>query len=133
MSNLVATSSKTKTIQLLFAAFEAGPKEQEKALNKYVALLTNDARFRLGNQETIIGREAILESLVLFCQQVKDIYHDVELIWEPEENIALLQMEVTYQRIDNTKVTLPAMDFLKFKDDLVEEVQIFMNPTPIFV
>ena len=133
MSNLIATSSKTKTIQLLFAALEAGPKEQKKALNEYVALLTSNARFRLGNQETVTGRKAILESLVLFCQQVKDIHHDVKLVWEPEENVALLQMEVTYQRLDNTKVTLPAMDFLRFKDDLVEEVQIFMNPNPIFV
>jgi ketosteroid isomerase-like protein len=132
MSNLVATSAKTEIIKRLFATFEAGPSDPTKAADEYVTFLTEDARFRLGNPEPLVGREAIQDSLVAFCQQVKGIYHDVKQMWEPEENVVLLNLEVTYNRLDGTAVTLPVMDFFRFQGDLIQELQIFMDINPLF-
>lgn len=132
MSNLVATSTHTEIIQHLFATLEASPADPTKALDEFVTLLTEDVQFRLGNPETLVGREAIKDSLVSFCRQVKGIYHDIKQKWEPEESVVLLDMEVTYYRLDDTAVTLPVMDFFRFQGNLIQELQIFMDINPVF-
>ena len=132
MSNLVATSPKTEIIKQLFTSFEAGPEDPIKASDEYVMFLTEDAHFRLGNPDALVGRESIKDSLVAFCRQVKGIYHEIKQKWELEQNVVLLDMEVTYYRLDGTVVTLPVMNFFRFKGNLIEEVRVFMDVTPLF-
>ncbi|BAY50076.1 hypothetical protein SAMD00079811_77050 (plasmid) [Scytonema sp. HK-05] len=131
MSNLVATSAKTEIIKRLFDAFESGPDAPIQASDKYVTYLTEDVHFRLGNLDTLVGRKAIRDSLVDFCQQVKSIYHDIKQKWEIGD-VVFLDMEATYYRQDGTTVTLPVMDVFRFKGDLIQQLQIFMDINPIF-
>lgn len=132
MSNLVATSAKMEIIKRLFAALESGPDDPTKASDEYVTFLTEDAQFLLGNPAPMVGRQAIRDSLVAFCRQVKGIYHDIKQKWELEENVVILDMEVTYYRLDGTAVTLPVMDYFRFKGDLIQELRIFMDVNPVF-
>ena len=132
MSNLVATSAKTEIIKRLFETLESGPDSPIQASDKYVKFLTKDAQFRLGNLDTLVGHKAIKNSLVDFCQQVKGIYHDIKRKWEIGD-VVFLDMEATYYRLDGTAVILPVMDFIQFKGDLIQELQIFMDINPVFV
>ena len=132
MSNLVAKSAKTEIIKHLFATLEAGPGDPIKASDEFVTFLAEDAQFRLGNPDAKVGREDISDSLVAFCRQVKGIYHDIKLMWEPEENVVILDMEVTYYRLDGTVLRLPVMDFFRFKGNLIQELRIFMDVNPVF-
>lgn len=119
-------------IKRLFAALESGPDDPTKASDEYVTFLTEDAQFLLGNPAPMVGRQAIRDSLVAFCRQVKGIYHDIKQKWELEENVVILDMEVTYYRLDGTAVTLPVMDYFRFKGDLIQELRIFMDVNPVF-
>jgi len=132
MSNLVATSAKTKIIKQLFASLESGPEDPIKASDEYVAFLTEDAQFRLGNPDALVGREAIKDSLVAFCRQVKGINHQIKQKWELEQDVVLLDMEVTYYRFDGNAVTLPVMNFFRFQGNLIQELRIFMDVNPLF-
>jgi hypothetical protein len=128
----MSNSAKTEIIKHLFVILEAGPENSIEASNKFITFLTKDAEFRLGNSDTIVGHKNICKSLVAFCQQVKSIYHDIKYVWEPEKNVVLLDMEVTYYRLDGTIVTLPVMDFFRFKGNLIQELRIFMDINPLF-
>lgn len=131
MSNLMSTSNKTEIIRSLFGIFEAGPENPIEVSNKFITFLAEDAEFRLGNSDTIVARKNICISLVAFCQQVKSIYHDIKHVWEPEKNVVLLEMEVTYHRLDGKIVTLPVMDLFRFNNDLIQELRIFMDINPL--
>ncbi|TBR57036.1 hypothetical protein B4U84_26775 [Westiellopsis prolifica IICB1] len=131
MSNLVATSAKTEVIKRLFEVFESGPDAPIQASDKYVTYLTEDAHFRLGNLEIIVGHKAIRDSLIDFYQQVKSIYHDIKQKWEIGD-VVFLDMEVTYYRQDGTNVILPVVDIFRFKGELIQQLQIFMDINPLF-
>ncbi len=111
---------------------EAGPSDPIKASDEFVNFFTEDALFRIGNPDARVGRQEIWHSVVAFCRQVKLIQHDIKQMWEPEENVAILDMEVTYRRLDNRVVTLPVMDFFRFKGNLIQELRIFMDVNPLF-
>ncbi|MBN3898761.1 MAG: nuclear transport factor 2 family protein [Nostoc sp.] len=132
MSNLVAKSTKTQIIKYLFEALESGTNTPIQSSEKYVTFLTESAQFRFGNLDALVGHKAIKDSLVDFCQQVKSIYHDIKREWEIGD-VVFLDMEVTYYRLDGISVTLPVMDLFQFQDDLIQEVQIFMDINPVFV
>lgn len=132
MSNLVGTSVKTEIIKRLFTAFETGPSNPIKAADDYITFLTEDSQFKLGNQDARLGHKDIRESIVFFCQQVKGIYHDIKQVWQPEENVVILEMEVTYYRLDDTVVTFSVIDLFRFKGNLIKEIKIFMDINPLF-
>lgn len=131
MSNLAAKSTKTQIIKTLFEALESVPNSPIESSEKYVTFLTESAEFRFGNLDTLVGHKAIKDSLVDFCQQVKSIYHDIKGEWEIGD-VVFLKMEVTYYRLDGIAVTLPVMDLIQFKGDLIQELQIFMDINPVF-
>ena len=79
----------------------------------------------------MVGHKAIKDSLVDFCQQVKSIYHDIKREWEIGD-VVFLDMEVTYYRLDGIAVTLPVMDFFQFKGNLIQELGIYMDISPVF-
>jgi hypothetical protein len=132
MSNLVAKTIKAQIVKCLFTAFEAGPRNPVKAADEYINFFAQEGQLRIGNADEIIGRKEIGNSITLFCQQVKSIFHNVKYIWELEGDVVLLDMDVTYCRLDNTVVTLPAMNFFRFQGDLIQELQIFMDINPVF-
>ncbi|GAX36248.1 nuclear transport factor 2 family protein [Nodularia sp. NIES-3585] len=132
MSNLVATSTKTQIIKSLFEALESGTNTPISSSEQYVSFLTETAQFRFGNLDALVGHKAIQESIVEFCQQVKSISHDIKRKWEIGD-VVFLNMEVSYYRLDGINVKLPVMDFFQFKGDLIEEIQIFMDISPVFL
>ena len=131
MSNLAATSTKTQIIKNLFEVLESGPNAPIQSSERYVTFLTESAQFRFGNLDTLVGHKAIKDSLVDFCQQVKSIYHDIKREWEIGD-VVFLDMEVTYYRLDGIAVTLPVMDFFQFKGNLIQELGIYMDISPVF-
>ncbi|MBH8563059.1 nuclear transport factor 2 family protein [Nostoc sp. CENA67] len=131
MSNLAGTSTKTQIIKNLFEVLESGPNTPIQSSERYVTFLTESAQFRFGNFDTLVGHNAIKDSLVNFCQQVKSIYHDIKREWEFGD-VVFLDMEVTYYRLDGTAVTLPVMDFFQFKGNLIQELGIYMDISPLF-
>lgn len=118
-------------IQRLFATGEAAPSDLTNS-DKFATFFTEQPRYRFGNPETMTTHQAIRDSSVAFSSKVKGLRHLIKTVWQPEEDVLLIEMDVAYYRFDGKTVTLPVMDFFRFEGDLISELRIFMDVNPVF-
>jgi ketosteroid isomerase-like protein len=117
--------------RLIRQVFEAG---EAMDVHRFAQRFTEDALYQFGNEPPARGREGIIEarSIAAFNQTVKSIVHHVKGMWEIGD-LLIVEMQVTYVRHDGKQFTLPACDTVRFKGDLVEEMRIYMDISPVFV
>ena len=102
-----------------------------RSADEFAAYFTEDAFYRVGNSEPLIGRDRIRESAVRFRQMLKGISHEIKDIWEFGDTV-VCEIKVTYTRQDDSQVTLPCMDVIQMQGDLFREMQIYMDISPVF-
>jgi hypothetical protein len=99
--------------------------------DKFVAHLTPDARFRFGNADPVIGREAVREAVAGFFSTIDGLTHHIKNVWEFEDT-AIVQIDVEYRRKDGKSVITPNADILIFEGDLVRDWQIYIDVAPVY-
>ena len=92
---------------------------------------TEDARFKFGNAEPAVGRQNIRDALVAFYNSIKGLHHDIREQWQ-QDGVAIVVLDVTYTRTDNKTVTLPSATILRTSGNLIRELQIYMDISPVF-
>lgn len=70
------------------------------------ARMTDDVRMRLGNADTVEGKAEFLEATTAFVASISAIRHEITSIWSFDD-VVIGEMDVHYQRLDGTEVTLP--------------------------
>lgn len=118
-------------IQHLFALGEAAPGDPTKS-EEFATFFTENPRYRFGNPDTMVTHQAIRDSSVAFSSKVKGLRHILKTVWQPEEDVVIIEMDVAYYRFDGKTVTLPVMDFFRFEGDKISELRIFMDVNPVF-
>ena len=115
---------------LIQKVFEAG---EAMDVERFSARFTEDTLYQFGNEPIVRGREGIKEadSIAAFNRTVKSIKHHVKGMWEIGD-LLIVEMEVTYVRRDGKSFTLPACDTVRFEEDLVKEMRIYMDISPLF-
>jgi len=118
-------------VELIGHVFAAG---EAMDLDRFVQRFSEDALYQIGNAPAIRGRQAMLdaESFKAFNSTVKSLVHNVTNTWEVGD-ILIVEMTVTYvRRRDSKSITLPACDTVLFKGDMVQEMRIYMDLSPLF-
>jgi ketosteroid isomerase-like protein len=115
----------TEPFRELFAAIDS---EDSDA---FVAFLTDDAVFRYGSWEPVVGRENVRLAVAGFFQTIKALRHNVLNTWQVGD-VIFSQGEVTYTRLDEKQVTVPFLNLFKMQGDLIQEYSIYIDPTPLF-
>lgn len=116
---------------LIRKVFEAG---EAMDVERFAARFTEDTWYQFGNEPVIRGRDGIrqAESIAAFNRTVQSIKHHVKGMWEIGD-LLIVEMEVTYVRKDGKDFTLPACDTVRFEGDLVKEMRIYMDISPVFL
>jgi hypothetical protein len=116
--------------QLIKGVFEAG---EAMDVERFSGKFTEDAVYQFGNEPIVYGRQGIkdADSIKAFNKTVKSIKHHIKGMWEIGE-LLIVEMEVTYVRHNGKTFTLPACDTVRFKGDLVQQMRIFMDISPLF-
>lgn len=96
----------------------------------FFAAFTDDCRFRMGNAETVVGRENIQAWVASYLGAVAGMRH-VILEEFVDGDVAALRVEVTYTMRNGTEFTLPAVTRTRIRDGKVSEYLIFMDPSPV--
>lgn len=101
--------------------------------DKFVAFFTEDGHMRTGNEAPLVGRNAIHDVLAQGMKATfKGLHHDILGLWTMG-NVAIVESSVTYTRINDTSVTLPATTILYMTDDgLVRDYRVYMDIAPAF-
>lgn len=114
-------------IQQVFAAGEA------MDIDRFAQKFAEDAVYQFGNEPVVYGRQGIMqaESIAAFNQTVNSIKHHIKNMWQMD-SMLIVEMDVTYVRKDGKTFNLPACDTVWFDGNLVKEMNIYMDITPVF-
>jgi hypothetical protein len=100
-------------------------------IDKIIPLHTDDVRFRIGNNETIVGKAAVGQGFKKLFSLLKSICHKVTGAWELE-NVAIVESEVTYVRKDGKVVVVNCATIFRKEGDLIKDVRIHLDISPLF-
>ena len=103
----------------------------EMDLEKSLQFCTDDVTYQFGNFPVVFGKQGIRESFSDFLQNFKALKHDIQAIWEIGDT-AIIDLEVTYTRHDDKRFTLPCCNIIRIQDDLVQDMRIYMDISPVF-
>lgn len=97
---------------------------------RFFGYFTDDCVFRLGNNDKVVGREAIQAWVADYLGSVSGMKHDILEEWS-EGQVAALRVEVTYTLLNGDTFILPAVTRTTIRDSQVSEYLIFMDPSPV--
>ncbi len=97
----------------------------------FASYLTEDAQFRFGNADSVIGPSAIEQAVDCFFQEIGGLKHQVSDVRSAGDCI-FCRGEVTYERLNGSSVTLPFADFFEMRGAKIHCYQIYMDISPLF-
>lgn len=100
-------------------------------VDSYVTYLAPDVRFRFGNADPVVGRDVVRATVREFFTTIKGIKHTVLREWQ-EDDVLVQQLEVTYTRLDDKTVTLPAVNLLTVAEGLITDYLIYVDLAPVY-
>jgi ketosteroid isomerase-like protein len=115
--------------QLVRRMFEAG---ESMNVNNFVKFYADDALYQFSNFPVAHGPQGIIDNSQGFLQKVKKVVHNIENIWEVDDQTVVVEMTVRYDRHDGKTFTLPCCDTVRIRDGKVKSLKIFMDITPVF-
>ena len=115
--------------QLVRRMFEAG---ESMNVHNFVKFYADDAHYQFGNFPVVYGPQGIINSSQGFLAKVKKVVHNIENIWEVDQETVVAEMNVRYDRHDGKSFTLPCCDTIRIRDGKVKSLKIFMDITPVF-
>ncbi len=107
----------------------------EMKAGEYASYFAEDASFRFGNAEPIVGRQTIRDAMVVFFATIKGLRHEVVGVWKGEweqGDVYSVETEVTYTRTDDEVVSLPATSTMRMYGDLIQDWRIFADISPVY-
>ena len=112
-------------VQRIFAAAD------QLHLDEWLTYFAEDARFRFGNAEFMTGREAIHLVMAQFFSVIKAMHHDFDGMYQ-QDNIVIAEAMVTFTRLDDNVVYIPATTIFRMQDDRVQDFRLYMDAAPLF-
>jgi ketosteroid isomerase-like protein len=97
----------------------------------FASHLAEDCLLRFGNADEVVGRRAIEEVIAGFFTTINGLSHRIVDQWEVD-NTTIIQLEATYTRKDDRKVTIPAVAVWQRGSDLIDDYRIYVDQTPVY-
>jgi ketosteroid isomerase-like protein len=97
----------------------------------FASHLAEDCVLRFANADEVAGREAIEAAIAGFFSTIKGLRHHVVEQWDVDDT-TIVQLEVTYTRMDDHRVTIPAVTIYRRGRDLIDEYRIYVDLALIY-
>ena len=98
----------------------------------FASYLSEDCVLRFANADEVVGRDAIEGAIDGFFGTIKGISHHVVGQWDVDDT-TIVQFESTYTRMDDRRVTVPAVTiYRRGRDDLIDDYRIYVDLAPVY-
>lgn len=97
----------------------------------FASFLCENAMFRFGNAEPVIGRGKIKDAVAGFFASIKGLRHHILATWKIDGNV-VIQGEATYTRKDDRLVTIPFVNIFKMDGTFVREYLVYVDISPVY-
>ena len=119
-------ASSVRWIDELFSVID------EKDTNGFLAFFADNASFRFGNAEPVIGRSAISDAVDDFFASIQACRHRIERTW-CEDGATACHGTVTYTLSDGQRVTVPFANAMYHDgDNKIVRYLIHVDASPLF-
>ena len=111
----------------VFATMDAGD------LDGMVKHMTDDVITQFGNQAEICGKAAFRALFNEVGQAIAGLRHDILDLWHAVEDfdVWVVQLNVSYRRLDGQTVTLPCCNMFRMRGDLISEYRVYVDISPV--
>lgn len=92
----------------------------------FVQYLTEDASFRMGNAEPMLGKKTVLAGVSMFISSLKGMKHNISHTSISGDVIAI-HGSVTYTRLDDTELSVPFANILYMAGNKIKDYLVFIN------
>jgi ketosteroid isomerase-like protein len=97
----------------------------------FASYLAEDCVLRYANADEVVGRAAIEEAIAGFFSTIKGISHNVVGQWDVDDT-TIIQFEATYTRMDDRRVTVPAVTIYRRGVDLIDDYRVYVDLAPVY-
>ncbi|MDD5596276.1 MAG: nuclear transport factor 2 family protein [Candidatus Omnitrophica bacterium] len=101
-----------------------------KDVDAFVTFFCADAKFRFANAPVVCNRENIRNTVSLFFSSIKGLQHRMLAVWQ-ENDVVICEGEVIYTTNNDRKVTLPFVDIIRLKNELIADYRVYIDVTPL--
>lgn len=101
-----------------------------KALRPF---LTPDCRFRFANMPEVRGIDESEDAFLKFYAFLSSISHQIHDVWATADGHVISRVTVTYCRRDGFTITCPAVSIWKLQGKLIQEYEVYVDNSPLFV
>ena len=113
-------------IRDLFAAVDT------RVAENVADFVTDDVAFRFGSADPIAGKDNLIAASRAFSASIAGIHHEVVELWEPVPDTMVVELRVTYRRLDGAGLVLPCCNIFRLRDGLIDDYRIYMDVNPVF-
>jgi ketosteroid isomerase-like protein len=100
-------------------------------LDAFLGHLTDDVVVNWANADPFVGKPAVAEVISGFWQAIDAMQHEFVNVYD-EGAEQIVEANVHYTRKDGRRVRVRAMTVLRRRDELVDEVRVFLDTAPVF-
>lgn len=115
-----------RTLDNTFAAVDA------LDVDGFLAGLSTDVVLTFGNTQSATGHDQVRAACTQLWSTIGGVRHRVQDLWNPESDVTVAYVEVDYTRLDGTVVTVPCVDILRWKGDVVADWRVVIDIAPVF-
>ena len=95
-------------------------------------LFTDDAVYQAANFPPVIGPEAIRQFAAPVMETFSRVTHDIKAMWEPEGDVVIAEVMLTYYRKDGKVIKLPCLDVIRLEGGKIKSLQAYLDISPAF-
>jgi len=100
-------------------------------LDTYMTFFADDAEYKVGNAEPVIGPQGIRQFVGLITPVIKSVAHEIKNIWQVGDTV-LFEVDVIYTRHDGKVFKLPNVNIVRFQGDKIRTFQAFIDASEVF-
>ena len=97
----------------------------------FASHLAGDCTLRYANNDEVVGRDGIEAAIAGFFASIKGISHRIVDQWDVDDT-TIVQLEATYTRMDDRRVTIPAVTIFRRGADLIDEYRVYVDLAPVY-
>jgi hypothetical protein len=102
----------------------------------FAKAFTDDAYFRFGNAEPVIGRDRVEANLATFCTMIGGLSHEILGVWTGHRErgeVRAVESAVTYTCTAGRRTeAIPVTTTIRLGGDRIADYRIFGDVSPLF-
>jgi ketosteroid isomerase-like protein len=102
-----------------------------KDVESLLGYFAPDGTQRFGNAAPLRGHDQIREGNTAFLGSIAGLSHEILTVWESEEGV-VIRLSVSYERLDGSAVTLPAVTIIREQEGLIQGYEVYFDIAPVF-